>query len=116
LFANNISKGEIWGGILKKLIGIVVILGVTFILLHSTPKMALRFHILFIGYPKEALITDVSDNKIDNSIDKKKLATLNAKTYTLTKPPFEKDTETELDTFLVRKIGFLYFAKYYSLL
>lgn len=71
----------------EKLIGTVVILGVIFILLHSTPKMALRFHILFMGYPKEALITDISDNKID----KKKLAKLNAKTYTLTKPPFEKN-------------------------
>jgi hypothetical protein len=78
--------------------------------------MALRFHVLLIGYPKEALITEISDNKIDNKFDMKKLATLNAKTYTLTEPPFEKATGTELDTFLVRKIGFLYFAEYYSLL
>jgi hypothetical protein len=108
--------GKYGGGILKKLIGIVVILGVIFILLHSSPKMALRFHVLVIGYPKEALITDIRDNKIDHQFDMKKLAKLNAKTYTLTEPPFEKATETELDTFLVRKIGFLYFAKYYSLL
>ncbi|WP_142303681.1 hypothetical protein [Neobacillus soli] len=100
---------------MKKLIGIVVIAGVIFILLHSTSKTALRFHLLFMGYPKEALITEISDNKIDNRNDKKELATLNAETYTLSKPPFEKDTETELDTFLVRKIGFLYFAEYYSL-
>lgn len=78
--------------------------------------MALRFDVLLIGYPKEALITDISNNKIDNKFDMKKLATLNAKTYTLTEPPFEKATETELDTFLVRKSGFLYFAEYYSLL
>jgi hypothetical protein len=101
---------------LKKLIGIVAILGVIFMLLHSTPKMALKFHILLMGYPKEALITDINDNKIDNTFHKKKLATLNAKTYTLSNPPFEKATKTELDTFLVRKIGFLYFAEYYSLL
>lgn len=85
-------------------------------LLHSTPKIALKFHIILMGYPKEALITDISDNKIDNRFHKKKLATLNAKTYTLTNPPFEKDTETELDTFLVRKFGILYFAEYYSLI
>jgi hypothetical protein len=101
---------------LKKIIGIVAILGVIFMLLHSTPKMALKFHILLMGYPKEALITDINDNKIDNTFHKKKLGTLNAKTYTLSNPPFEKATKTELDTFLVRKIGFLYFAEYYSLL
>jgi len=101
---------------LKKLIRIVVVLGVIFILLHSSPKIALRFHILFIGYPVEALITEISDNKIDDEFDMKILARLNAKTYILTEPPFEKATGTELDTFLVRKIGFLYFADYYSLL
>jgi hypothetical protein len=83
--------------------------------LHSTPKMALSFHILFMGYPKEALITDIRDNKIDNRFHKKELVALNAKIYILTKPPFEKQTESELDTFRVRKIGFLYFAEYYSL-
>jgi hypothetical protein len=97
---------------LKKLIGIVVILGVIFVLLHSSPKMAVRFHILLMGYPREAFITDIRDNKFDME----KLFTLNAKTYTLTNPPFEKATETELDTFLVRKIGIFYFAEYYSLL
>ena len=101
---------------MKKLIRIVVVLGVIFILLHSSPKIALRFHILFIGYPVEALITEISDNKIDDEFDMKILARLNAKTYILTEPPFEKATGTELDTFLVRKIGFLYFADYYSLL
>ena len=101
---------------MKKLIRIVVIFGVIFILLHSSPKMAIRYHILLIGYPKEALITEISDNIIDDKFDMKILARLNAKTYILTEPPFEKATGTELDTFLVRKIGFLYFADYYSLL
>jgi len=117
MFENNVPRrGNIGGAILKKLIRIVVILGVIFILLHSSPKMALRFHVFLIGYPKEALTTEISDNKIDDKFDMEKLAKLNAKTYILTEPPFEKATGTELDTFLVRKIGFLYFADYYSLL
>ncbi|MED4206833.1 hypothetical protein [Neobacillus mesonae] len=100
---------------MKKIIGMALILGVLFASLHSTPKMALRFHILFMGYPNEALITDISDNKMDNRFHKKKLAALKEKTYILTKPPFEKQTKSKLDTFRVRKIGFLYFAEYYSL-
>ncbi|MFD0048154.1 hypothetical protein ACFVHQ_02255 [Actinomycetes bacterium NPDC127524] len=105
---------------MKRLIRIVVILGVIlgviFILLHSSPKMALRFHVFLIGNPKEALTTEINDNKIDDTFDMEKLAKLNAETYVLTEPPFEKATGTEMDTFLVRKIGFLYFADYYSLL
>ncbi|WP_096190851.1 hypothetical protein [Neobacillus soli] len=101
---------------MKKLIGIVLILGVFFVSLHSTPKMALRFQIFFMGYPKEALLTEIRDNKSDNRFYKKELAALNSKTYILTKPPFEKQTASKLDTFSVLKIGFLYFAEYYSLL
>lgn len=101
---------------MKKLIRLVVILGIIFILLHSSPKMALRFHISLIGYPKEATTTAIIDNKIDDKLDMEKLSKLNAKAYILTEPPFEKATGTELDTFIVRKIGFLYFADYYSLL
>jgi hypothetical protein len=99
---------------LKQVIGIVVILGVIFLLLHSTPKMALRTCVFFMGYPKEALITNIGEDEYHNKFDKKKFARLNAKAYTLTKPPFEKATESELRNYLVRKIGFLYFADYYG--
>lgn len=117
MIENNISRRRNIGGAnLKKLIRIVVILGVIFILLHSSPKMALRIHVFLIGYPKEALTTEIGVNKIDDKFGMEKLAKLNAKTYILTEPPFEKATGTELDTFLVRKIGFLYFAYYYSIL
>ncbi|MFJ7828514.1 hypothetical protein [Psychrobacillus sp. NPDC096623] len=78
---------------MKKLIRIVVILSLIFILLHSLTKMALRFHVILIGYPKEALITEIIDNKIDDKFEMEKLATLNAKTYFLTEPPFEKQLE-----------------------
>ena len=101
---------------MKKTTGILVTLGIIFILLHSTPKMALRYHIFFSGYPIKALTTDIYVTKIDNEFDNELLNKLNANSYTLTKPPFEKATEAELDTFLVKKRAFLYFAEYYSLL
>jgi len=99
---------------LKKLIGIAVILGFIFLVLHSTPNLALRTCVFFMGYPKAAFITDIADDEYHNKFDKKKFAKLNAKAYTLTKPPFEKATESELRNYLVRKKGFLYFADYYG--
>ncbi|MBB2480467.1 hypothetical protein H5P36_09690 [Bacillus sp. APMAM] len=99
---------------MKKLIGITVILGIIFLVLHSTPKLALRTCVFFMGYPKTAFISNIAEDGYHNKLDKKKFARLNAKAYTLTKPPFEKATESELRNYLVRKKGFLYFAKYYG--
>ena len=101
---------------MKKTVGIIVSLGIIFILLHSTPKIALRCHVFIMGHPIKALTTDIYVTSIDNELDNEILNKQNAKSYTLTKPPFEKATETELDTFLVKKQWFLYFAEYYSLL
>ncbi|WP_408009845.1 hypothetical protein ACJROX_05990 [Pseudalkalibacillus sp. A8] len=49
-----------------------------------------------------------------NKVDKEMFAELNAKAYTLTTPPIEKATQGELRNYLVRKIGFLYFAEFYG--
>ncbi|MDR7000198.1 hypothetical protein [Neobacillus niacini] len=99
---------------MKKLIGIAVITVVIFLMLHSTPKLALRTCVFFMGYPKAAFITDIGDDEYHNKFDKKKFAKINAKAYTLTKPPFDKATESELRNYFVRKIGYLYFAEYYG--
>ena len=101
---------------MKKTIGIIASLGIIFILLHSTPKIAVKCHVFIMGHPIKALTTEVYVTSIDNEYENEILNELNAKSYTLTKPPFEKATESELDTFLVKKKGFLYFAEYYSLL
>ena len=101
---------------MKKTIGIIASLVIIFILLHLTPKIAVKCHVFIMGHPIKALTTEIYVTSIDNEYEIEILNELNAKSYTLTKPPFEKATESELDTFLVKKKGFLYFAEYYSLL
>lgn len=98
---------------MKRWIGITVVL-VIFILLHSTPSMALRTHVFFMGYPKAAITSEIIEDEFHNNIDKEKFIELHAKAYTLTKPPTEKATEGELRNFLVKKFGFLHFAEYYG--
>ncbi|MDP4085479.1 MAG: hypothetical protein Q8934_12815 [Bacillota bacterium] len=88
------------------------ILIAVFLLLHSTPNLALRTNVFFSGHPIKAISTGIIDDKFHNENEKEKFARLNAKAYTLTKPPFEKGTGSWLRNYLVRKIGFLYFADY----
>ena len=99
---------------MKKRIGIILLVVGIFLLLHSSPHMALRTHVFFLSYPKAALSSSIIDDQFHNEIDQEKFAELNAKAYTLTKPPIEKATQGELRNFLVRKIGFLYFAEFYG--
>lgn len=99
---------------MKKKVIIIVSLLVVFILLHSTPSMALRTHIFLMGYPKVAISSEIIEDKEHNAVDQDKFAALNAKAYTLTNPPIEKATHGELRNFLVRKFGFLHFAEYYG--
>ncbi|MCZ8538021.1 hypothetical protein M9R32_12565 [Paenisporosarcina quisquiliarum] len=67
-----------------------------------------------MSHPKAAMTSGIIDDHFHNKIDQEKFAELNAKAYTLTKPPIEKATQGELRNFLVRKIGFLYFAEFYG--
>jgi hypothetical protein len=100
--------------IAKKEVIFLVALATIFLLLHSTPSMALRTQVFIMGYPKVALTSAIIDDEYHNEVDKDKFAELNAKAYTLTKPPIEKATQGELSNFLVRKIGFFYLAEYYG--
>jgi len=100
--------------IAKKEVIFLVALLTIFLLLHSTPDTALRTHLIFMGYPKVALTSTIIDDEYHNEVNKDKFAELNAKAYTLTKPPIEKATQGELRNFLVRKIGFFYLADYYG--
>ena len=97
---------------MKKWIITLVVLTVVFLLLHSTPNIALRTHVFSMGYPKVAVTTGIIDDEFHNEVDKDRFAELNAKAYTLTKPPVEKATQGELRNFLVKKVGFLYFAEF----
>lgn len=99
---------------LKKEVIILIVIGTFFLLLHSTPNTALRTKVFFMGYPKAALTSSIIHDEYHNEVDKVKFAELNAKAYTLTKPPIEKATQGELRNYLVRKYGFLHFAEYYG--
>ena len=100
--------------IVKKEVIFLVIIAIIFYLLHSTPSMAIRTEVFFKGYPKSALTSGIIDDEYHNEVDKEKFDELNAKAYTLTKPPIEKATQGELRNYLVRKFGFLHFAEYYG--
>ncbi|MCA1030326.1 hypothetical protein LCL95_04640 [Bacillus timonensis] len=106
--------GSIKNLIIKKESIILIVLAIIFLLLHSTPNTALRTKVFFMGYPKAALTSAIIDDEYHNEVDKNKFAELNAKAYSLTKPPIEKATQGELRNFLVKKFGFLHFAEYYG--
>jgi hypothetical protein len=93
---------------------IIIPLVIVFIAFHSTPNIALRTHVFFMGYPKSAITSGIIEDDYHNKVDKKKFTKINAKAYTLTSPPIEKATQGELRNYLVRKIGICYFAEFYG--
>lgn len=92
---------------LKWLVSFLALVAILFVLLHATPKLALRTHLFFEGHPKIAFTSEFVDYKYLNLP-----ATEKSKGYILTEPPFEKDTESVLETYQVKQTGFFYFAKY----
>lgn len=100
--------------IVKKEVVFLAVIAIIFLLLHSKPDTAIRTKVFFMGYPKAALTSVIIDDEFHNEVDKARFAELNAKAYTLTKPPIEKATQGELRNYLVRKFGFLHFAEYYG--
>ncbi|MEL3971747.1 hypothetical protein AAEO50_05575 [Rossellomorea oryzaecorticis] len=99
---------------MKKWIGLVSVLVLIFIMLHSTPHLALRTKVFLMGYPAAALASSIVDDEFHNDRDKDAITALNANIYTLTDPPVEKATQGQLRNYLVRKVGFLHFAEYYG--
>ncbi|MGM0877840.1 MAG: hypothetical protein ACQEWV_24655 [Bacillota bacterium] len=99
---------------MRKKVGVLSLIVAIIFLLHSTPHIALRTYVFFTGYPKAAITSEIIEDKYHNKIDKEKFVKLNAKAYTLTKPPIEKATQGELRNYLVRKIGFFHFVEYYG--
>ncbi|WP_313799027.1 hypothetical protein [Cytobacillus sp.] len=92
-----------------KLIIFISMIVVVF-LLHSTPKMALRTQVFFMGYPKAALTSEIIDYEYKNIKFKEKDS--NSRGYAFTNPPIEKATQGPLDTYRVKRIGILYFADF----
>ncbi|MGB8002581.1 MAG: hypothetical protein WCF60_21115 [Anaerobacillus sp.] len=93
-------------------VSVLVAIGILFLALHITPKVALRTHLFFMGYPKAAITTEIVDDEFHNREEKEAFEKTNTKAYTLTEPPTEKATQGELRNFRVTKDGYLYFADY----
>lgn len=97
---------------MKKRTAVLLILLLTYVVTHSTPELALRTHVFFMGHPVIAITTDIEEDHYHNDHHKTEFEKLNAWSYILTTPPVEKATESELISFVVKKKGFLHFAEY----
>ncbi|MGQ4665109.1 hypothetical protein AB3Z07_12005 [Metabacillus halosaccharovorans] len=90
----------------------LTVLIIIIFILHSTPHMSLRTYVFFTGYPIQAITSGIVDDKYHNEMDKKEYEKLNAKAYTLTDPPVEKQTQGVLSNYLVRKYGIIYITDF----
>ncbi|MCS4447323.1 hypothetical protein JTT05_08050 [Clostridium botulinum] len=88
-----------------KLVGVIIVI-VAFSALHLTPKRALRTHLFITGHPIIAFKTSITDDELHNKIDSKFLEVENAHCYTLTIPIIEKETDSYLANYIVRKKDF----------
>ncbi|MDW0110937.1 hypothetical protein [Sporosarcina aquimarina] len=82
---------------------------VLFYLLHSTPNVAVRTYVFFIGHPVAAVTSGIEPDEYPREHNR-----MHTQSYSLKNPPTEKATGSELKNYQVRKQGILYFAKFYS--
>lgn len=78
---------------------------ICFIILHITPQLSIRTHLLVTGHPKTAFTTQIT--KVNRDTDSK-----NISFYDLTEPPTIRSLDIDLKTYKVIKILFLYFSVY----
>lgn len=102
----KIKKLKLAGAI----IGIIIIFNISCV----TPHGALRTHLFISGHPIIAFITPIKDDELHNRIDSKLLQAENAHCYELVIAPHHKATGTWQQSYIVRKKGIFYFAKYYG--
>lgn len=107
-------KQTTWKQIMLILSPVIIIPIILFYVLHSSPSIALRTHVLFDGHPILAVKTKIVDDKEHNVMDWNYLSKEHAKCYSLTKPPKEQATDSFLTNYIVRKKGFIYVAAYYG--
>lgn len=96
---------------LKSKIGLILasLTTILFLIFNSSPKLAIKTYIFFLGHPVIAASTDIK-TVTDQPAHLKENGTL----YQVTDPPFESATQTELQTFIVYKYGFIHLAKYHG--
>jgi hypothetical protein len=99
---------------MKKWIGIISTFILMFLILHSTPYLAVRISVFVMGYPAAALTSGIAEDVFQKYVDTDDSSGSNDKVYTLTEPPVEEATQGQLRNYRVKKIGFLHFAEYYG--
>ncbi|MGH4121184.1 hypothetical protein [Clostridium sp.] len=97
-----------------KLAGVIICIIVIFNASCVTPHGALRTHLFISGHPIIAFITAINDDELHNRVDSEFLKTKNAHCYELGIPPYHEATGTSEQSYIVKKRGFFYFAKYYG--
>ena len=103
-----------WSEIFLMFSPVIIIPIILFIVLHSSPKLALRTHVFFNGHPILAIQTEIVDDEEHNRMDKEFLKKEQAKCYSLTKAPKGGSTDSYFTNYIVRKKGFIYKANYYG--
>ena len=97
---------------LKKVIFLFTAFGAILYFSHFSPSIAIRSHVFMLGYPKSALTSEIVEYEESNELNKEEFDDRDMKMYTISKPPIDRDTETVLSYFLVKKVGIFYFAEY----
>ena len=74
---------------------------------HATPEMAIRSRVLLMGYPTAAMEADIVAYDYESGIEDE-----DEQGYRITNPPIERATQGELDTYIVSKKLWFYFARF----
>lgn len=95
---------------MKKLITlprVICFIIVIFVILHITPQMALRTHLVFTGHPKIAFTSNIEEFK-------KGEETKNVKFYIFKPSPIDRETKNKMLAYKTTRIGFIYLATYHG--
>ena len=92
-----------WKDIILIFSPVIIVPIILFYVLHSSPSIALRTHVLFNGHPILAVKTKIVDDEEHNHMDKNYLNKENAKCYSI----FDGN-------YIVRKKGIIFIADYYG--
>lgn len=93
----------------KYIIPVVIILCMLVYLL-LTPTGALRFAVLRNGYVVNAANLKLSKDPCKMPVDME----INQTIYTIINPPFEENTQTPLENWVISKYGPFYWGEYYG--
>lgn len=69
---------------------------------HTTPEMAIRSRVFFMGHPISAIKADIVEYEYSDGVQG----------FKITNPPVERATQGELDTYIVSKKWLFYFARF----